>query len=112
MIRMFAGLAAIVALAVSTPAGIATAQGVFVGPPGNIVSPRPLDGKRGRVAQELRLYGFRGADVTQLSDRTIALLDNALHSGRSQGDTAARIRSILSGGGILQRTIDRTIRRY
>ncbi len=95
------------ALLLAAPvAGPAAAQGVFVPPPPGVVGPaRELTGKRGRVARELRLFGF-DVDVTRLSDQRIAVLDNALHSGGSNGHRQSRIRSILSGGGLLQRLID------
>ncbi len=88
-------------------AGPAAAQGVFVSPPGSVVDAQQLTGKRARVAHELRLMGFYDADVGQLSNARLALVDNALHGGGSQGDRASRVRSILSGGGFLQRAIDR-----
>ena len=85
----------------------AAAQGVYVSPPGTVVNPQPLTGKRLSVARELRVYGFGDANVAALSNRQTVLLDNTMHSGRSNGDKGARIRSILRGGGILQRGIDR-----
>lgn len=91
----------------ATLAAPVAAQGVFVPPPASVVDPQPLTGKRARVAHELRLLGFGAADVADLSNVRLALVDNALHGGGSHSDKASRVRSILSGGGVLQRTIDR-----
>lgn len=110
MNRTLARLAALAALALPAGALPVAAQGVFVGPPPGIVAPQALDGKRGRVARELDQFGLGGTDVSRLSNLTISQLDNALHSSRSHGDKAARLRSILSGGGILQRTIENVVR--
>lgn len=85
----------------------AAAQGVFIPPPGSVVDAQPLTGKRAQVAHELRLLGFGAVDVAGLSNVRLALVDNALHGGGSQSQKASRVRSILSGGGFLQRAIDR-----
>lgn len=107
MIRPF-----LIALIASLPVGLpVSAQGVFVSPPGNVVNPQHLTGKRLSVARELRIYGFGDADVASMSNQQIALLDNAMHSSRSNGDKGSRIRSILRGGGFLQRTVDSIGRR-
>ena len=106
MTRTPARLARAAALALAATGLPAAAQGVFVGPPPGVGQPQALDGKRGRVARELAQFGLGGVDVSRLSNGTVALLDNALHESRSHGDKAARLRSILSGGGILQRGID------
>ncbi|CTQ48334.1 hypothetical protein [Jannaschia donghaensis] len=97
----------ILALAAAMPlAAPAAAQGVFVPPPPGIVGERAeLTGRRGRIARELRFYGF-DTDVARLSNRKVSLLDVALHEGRSSSGTQARIRSILRGG-LLQRVIER-----
>ncbi|WP_179378924.1 hypothetical protein [Jannaschia marina] len=93
----------VLALPLAAPAA---AQGVFVPPPPGIVGDAPeLTGKRGRIARELRHYGF-DTDVRRLSNQQLSLIDVALHEGRSNGDTQARIRSILRGG-LLQRIIDK-----
>ncbi len=99
-------LALIVALPFVAGAAPSAAQGVFIGPPPSVVDPQPLEGKRGRVAHELALRGLGGVDASRLSDRTIALLDNAIHGGGSESYRNGRVRSILSGGGIVQRTIE------
>ena len=101
------GLVAVAALSLPASVGIAAAQGVFVGPPPLVMDAPALDGKRARVARELTYLGFGGADVARLSNRTVALLDNAIHADGSQSYRQSRVRSILSGGGILQRAIDR-----
>lgn len=106
MVRSLVRIAALAALACPGAVGIAAAQGVFIGPPPSVVDAQPLDGKRRRVARELTYFGVGDADVSRLSNRTIALLDNAIHGGGSRGYRSSRVRSILSGGGILQRTID------
>lgn len=97
-----------IALALATPlAAPASAQGVFVPPPPGVVGPRAeLTGRRARVGRELQFYGI-SADMGRLSNRKVSLLDNALHGGRSHNDTRLRLQSILSGGGLLQRIIDR-----
>lgn len=98
----------ILALAIALPhAAPVAAQGVFIPPPPGVVGKAAeLTGKRKRVAHEMRTYGFN-TDVARLSNRQIVLIDQAMHSGRSGGDTQSRIRSILSGGGVLQNLIDR-----
>ena len=100
-------IALVLALALGAPlAGPATAQGVFVPPPPSVMAERGnLDGRRSRIANELRTYGF-DTDVAQLSNRQVSLIDVALHSGRSRGDTQARIKGILTRGP-LQRILDR-----
>lgn len=112
MIRMLVRLITAASLALYGTAGFAAAQGVFVGPPPGIGTSQALTGNRGRVARELSYFGFGGIDVSGLSNGTIALLDNALHSDRSHGDKASRLRSILRGGGILQRAIENAGRRF
>lgn len=97
----------LIALTAALTLGLpAAAQGVFISPPGDIVNPEPLTGKRLSVARELRVYGFGNTNVSTLSNRQIVLLDNVMHSGRSNGDKGSHIRSILRGGGILQRAVD------
>lgn len=98
--------AALLALAVMLNVGVASAQGVFIGPPPSIVDPQPLTGRRGFLAQELRAFGFGDADVSRMSNQTVALLDNAIHGGGSQSTRRGRVASILNGGGILQRFVD------
>ncbi|SDY79280.1 hypothetical protein SAMN05444004_103151 [Jannaschia faecimaris] len=103
MIRLSLAFAITVAAPFATPVH---AQGVFVPPPPGIVGDRPeLTGKHGRVAREMRHYGF-DVDATRLSNQQISLIDSALHDGRSVGDTQARIRAVLRGG-FLQRIIDK-----
>lgn len=93
-------------LAMGHSAVPAAAQGVFVPPPPGIGSPASeLTGKRGRVARELRLYGF-DVDVSRMSNSRVALIDNALHGSGSESDKRLRVRSLLRRG-FLQRAIDR-----
>lgn len=103
------------ALAFALTLGLpAAAQGVFVSPPDSVMNPPglsgDLSGKRLRVAHELRLMGFGNVDIAGMSNRKVALLDNAIHSGRPNGERLMRVRSILSGGGLLQRGLDRLSR--
>ena len=96
----------VLALALGAPlAAPAAAQGVFVPPPPSVMAERGnLDGRLARISRELRTHGF-DTDVAQLTNRQVTLIDVALHSGRSPGDTQARIRSILTRGP-LQRILD------
>lgn len=111
MIATIARSLIVAALSVGTVAGAAQAQGIFVGPPLSTVSPQPLTGKRGEVARELPTFGYADEDVAIMSDRTVALLDNAIHGGGSHGRRADRIGSILSNGGFVQRALDRAFTR-
>lgn len=101
MIRL--AIAVSLALPLATPG---TAQGVFIGPPDTVTEPQALTGQRKRIARDLVRFGFAGTDLSRLSNRQVSLIANAIHSNRSQGDVTARIRSILSGGGLFQRTLD------
>lgn len=104
MIRLALSLTLVATMPLALPAA---AQGVFVGPPPGIgTQAAPLTGKRGRIDRELRKLGVP-ANVSRLSNQQIALIDTALHQSRSNGDTQSRVRSILRGGGALQRVIDR-----
>ncbi|MCK0167885.1 hypothetical protein MWU52_10025 [Jannaschia sp. S6380] len=97
----------IAALVCAGPLAVpAVAQGVFIDPPPTVVQPMPLTGKRAHVARELRHFGFGAVDMSRLSNRKVVLLDNAIHSNRSQGEKANRIASILRGGGLLQGIVD------
>lgn len=102
-------LAVALALAATSFAAPAPAQSVFVPPPPSATR-APLTGKRRSVARELQYFGYGDVDVGALSDRKIALLDNAIHSDGSRSRVGSRIHSILYGG-FLQRSIDRIGRR-
>ena len=106
MSRPLVRAAALAAISLGPVTGAALAQGVFIGPPPSVVSPQPLTGKRGRVARELQAFGYGGADVATMSNRTVALLDNVIHGGGSHSIRRGRIASILNGGGFLQRAVD------
>ena len=107
MIRIVTPLVAALTLSLAAPlAGPVSAQGVFVAPPPQVIDRQPLTGKRGRVAGELRNFGFGNADVATLSNQKIAVIDNIIHGSGSQSDKTNRIRSVLNGG-FLQRALDR-----
>lgn len=96
-------LAAVLALGLPIPAA---AQGVFVPPPGSVVARDAQSGLRAHVARELRYYGLGGVDVGALTPGQVAHVNAILHSGRSQGDIRALVRSAVRGG-FLQGALDR-----
>lgn len=103
MFRTLLSLALVAAGLAATPGA---AQGVFIDPPPGIGVPRAMTGKRAHVARELRHFGFGTVDLSRMSNTRIALLDNTIHSNRSDGDKKSRLASLLRGGGLLQGIID------
>ena len=95
------------ALALAFPMA-ASAQGVFVPPPGDVAG-APLTGQRAHVSRELPRYGYGGVDVRRLSSGQVAAIASFLHSGRSEGDVRSLIGGVLRRG-FLQRSIDRVTR--
>jgi len=83
----------------------ATAQGVFIPPPG-ATNGAELKGLRGHVARQLPRYGFGGVDVGRLSSGQVATINSLIHSGRSEGDIGSLIGGVLRPG-VLTRTLNR-----
>lgn len=88
-------LAIAAATALSAPT-TASAQGVFLAPPADIVGQRQaLSGRDLQLHNDLRRYGFGGVDVTQLSNRQRVIITQFVQSGRSEGDIRGLIRTQL-----------------
>jgi hypothetical protein len=83
----------------------APAQGVFVAAPEVRADRAGLTGQRAHVARELPRFGFRGVDVTRLSNLQVARLNLAIHGDGSHGEVRGRINGILRRG-FLQRGLD------
>jgi hypothetical protein len=65
----------------------------------------PLDGVRAQVERQLPTLGLRGVDVSRLTGNQLMHIYTIMHSGRSQGERNALIRSTLRPG-LLQRGLD------
>ncbi len=86
---------AIAAAAVLSAPLAASAQGVFLAPPSDVIGGQQLSGQDRQLRSELRRYGFGNVDVTRLSNRQRVIINQFVHSGRSEGDIRGLIRTTL-----------------
>ena len=99
-------LAAILA-ALALSSGSALAQAVPSSQPGPaMIADAPLRGPRADLARELPHLGFRDVDVRALSSGQVMQVYSLLYSNRSANSKRLLIRSALSGGGLLQRSVE------